>query len=278
MFPVALRQKNIGDCRPESHRRRHPHVPRVENRLPPRENAHDTPFVGAAQPVAGRCLSQCLHARRRGPTARRITARCRRPACGRARASAGIAVDRTSRRQRSRRQARAECAAADPRRAGQIADGEAESAGRLQHRGLCRGHGECALARRGRQGHGVCRQPPGRQGLCHRQQGRQARGQGAGLRPLPSERPRVQGRHALHRRTVEGLQDREGRGCPGQPAEADRDLRQAAEGRSPWLEVHRHRSRRQALRSGRPARQQRAARRRARPDPADESRRLGRRK
>jgi len=23
MFPVALRQKNIGDCRPESHRRRH---------------------------------------------------------------------------------------------------------------------------------------------------------------------------------------------------------------------------------------------------------------
>ena len=46
---------------------------------------------------------------------------------------------------------------------------------------------------------------------------------------------------------------------PGQPAEADRDLRQAAEGRSPWLEVHRHRSRQQALRSGRPARQQRAA-------------------
>src|SRR3954469_14088389 len=27
-------RKNIGDCRPESHRRRHPHVPRVENRLP----------------------------------------------------------------------------------------------------------------------------------------------------------------------------------------------------------------------------------------------------
>ncbi len=34
--------------------------------------------------------------------------------------------------------------------------------------------------------------------------------------------------------------------------------------------------RRQALRSGRPARQQRAARRRSRPDPPDESRRLGR--
>jgi len=29
MFPVALWRKNIGDCRPESHRRRHPHVPRV---------------------------------------------------------------------------------------------------------------------------------------------------------------------------------------------------------------------------------------------------------
>ena len=160
--------------------------------------------------LAGAFL-QCIHARRRCPAARH-TARCRRSACGRARASAGVSVDRPSRGQRSRRQARAGRAAADRRRAGQIADGEAESAGRLQHRGLCRGHGECALARRGRQGHGVRRQPPGRQGLCHRQQGRQARGQGAGLRPLPSERPRLQGRHALHRRTVEGLQDREGRG------------------------------------------------------------------
>ena len=64
----------------------------------------------------------------------------------------------------------------------------------------------------------------------------------AGVRPLSAERLRVQGRHALHRRTVQGLQDREGRGHPGQPAEADRDLRQAAKGRSPWLEVHRHRS------------------------------------
>src|SRR6185503_11593999 len=50
VFPVALSQKNIGDCRSESHRRRHSHVRRVENRLPPRENAYDTPFVGAAQP------------------------------------------------------------------------------------------------------------------------------------------------------------------------------------------------------------------------------------
>ena len=33
----------------------------------------------------------------------------------------------------------------------------------------------------------------------------------------------------------------------------------SAEGRGPWLEVHRHRSRQQALCPGRPARQQRAA-------------------
>ena len=41
--------------------------------------------------------------------------------------------------------------------------------------------------------------------------------------------------------------------------EADGDLQGSAEGRGAWLEVHRHRSRQQALRSGRPARQQRAA-------------------
>ena len=161
--------------------------------------------------------------------------------------------------QRSRRQARAGRAAAAAGRAGQAADGEAEGAGRLQHRGLCRRHGQRALARRRRQGHGVRRQPPRRQGLCHRQQGRQTRGQGAGLRPLPSERRRLQGRHALHRRTVEDLQDRQGRGQSRQSAEADRDLRQSAEGRGPRLEVHRHRSGQQALRSGRTARQQRAA-------------------
>ena len=32
---------------------------------------------------------------------------------------------------------------------------------------------------------------------------------------LPAQRPRLQGRYALHRRTVEDLQDREGRGQPG---------------------------------------------------------------
>src|SRR6476620_3916281 len=45
-------------------------------------------------------------------------------------------------------------------------------------------------------------QPAGRQGLCHRQQGRQTRGQGAGLRPLPPERHRIQGWNGLHRRAV----------------------------------------------------------------------------
>ena len=97
------------------------------------------------------------------------------------------------------------------------------------------------------------------------------------LRPLPAQRRRIQGRHALHRRAVEDIQDRQDRGQPRQSAEADGDLRQAAEGRSPRLEVHRHRARQQALRPGRAARQQRAARRRSWPDQPDESRRQRRR-
>ena len=72
---------------------------------------------------------------------------------------------------------------------------------------------------------------------------------------LPSaQRHRVQERYALHRRTLEGLQGRQDRGQPRQ-SEADDDLRRPAEGRSPWLEVHRHRARQQALCSGRAARQ-----------------------
>jgi hypothetical protein len=53
--------------------------------------------------------------------------------------------------------------------------------------------------------------------------------------------------------------DRQRRRRPRQSAEADPDLRQAAQGRSPWLEVHCHRAGQQALRSGRTARQQPAA-------------------
>ena len=92
-------------------------------------------------------------------------------------ASAGLAPDRAA-GQRGRGQACAGRAAADSRRRRQAADRQAQGAGRLQHRGLCRRHGERAIAGAGRQGHGVRRQPPRRQGLCHRQQGRQARGEG----------------------------------------------------------------------------------------------------
>ena len=44
------------------------------------------------------------------------------------------------------------------------------------------------------------------------QQGRQAIGQDAGVGPASAERHRLQERHALHRRTLEGLQGRQGRG------------------------------------------------------------------
>ncbi len=173
-------------------------------------------------------------------------------------ASTGFAADRPA-GQRGRAEAGARRGTADRGRAGQIAVGKAQAAARLQYRGLCGRHGECALNGRRRQGHGVRRQPPRRQGLCHRQQGRQANGQGHCLRPLSAQRRRLPQRHAVHRRTLEDLQDRQGRGQSRQSAEADRDLRQPAQGRSPWLEVHRHRARQQALRSGRTARQQRAA-------------------
>ena len=133
---------------------------------------------------------------------------------------------------------------------------QAEAAEGLQHRGLCRRRAERALAAPGRQGHGVRRQPPAGQGACARRQGRQARGQGDRLGPASSERARLQGRHALHRRAVEDLQDREDRGQSRQSAEADGDLRRPAEGRAARLEVHRHRAGQQALRSDRPALQQ----------------------
>jgi hypothetical protein len=50
---------------------------------------------------------------------------------------------------------------------------------------------------------------------------------------------------------VKDLQDRQGRGRSRQSGQAYDDLRQPAEGRSPWLEVHRHRPRQQAVCSGR---------------------------
>ena len=54
-------------------------------------------------------------------------------------------------------------------------------------------------------------------------------------------------RHPLHRRAVADFQDRQHRGQSRQAAKADGDLQGPAEGRSAWLEVHRHRSRQQAL-------------------------------
>ncbi len=77
---------------------------------------------------------------------------------------------------------------------------------------------------------------------------------GACLGALSAQRRCVQERHALHRRTVEGLQDRQGRRRHRQSAQANHDLRQPAQGRSPRLEVHRHRARQQTVRSGRTAR------------------------
>ena len=77
------------------------------------------------------------------------------------------------------------------------------------------------------------------QGLCDRREGRQAHRQGDRLRTLSAERPRLPQRHALHRRTVQDLEDRQDRGQSRQPAEADADLRQSAEGRGARLEIHR---------------------------------------
>ena len=91
--------------------------------------------------------------------------------------------------------------------------------------------------------------------------------------PSSSERAGLQGRHALHRRAVEDLQDREDRGQSRQSAEADGDLRRPAEGRAARLEIHRHRAGQQALYSGRPALQQLPAARHAWADPPHQSRR-----
>ena len=118
------------------------------------EDHHDDIFV-AAQPVACgrfyRCIYLCRYRAAAGQSASRRRTRCRRAA------SAGFAPDRAARRQRSRRQACAGRAAADSGRAGQIAAGKAQGAGRLQYRGLRRRHGERPFAGDGRQGHGVCR-------------------------------------------------------------------------------------------------------------------------
>ena len=63
-------------------------------------------------------------------------------------------------------------------------------------------------------------------------QTRQARGQDDRRGALPAERPRLQQRHALHRRAPQDLEGREDRGQPRQSAEAGRYLRRSAEATS----------------------------------------------
>ena len=257
MFPIAHRRKNIGDCRPESHRRRH-HVAAREIRLPRGRNA----MMSRSSAPRSLLLAGAFFG------AFTLAAAAQQPATPPAAGAAPAAapalppgsplIGRPAGNEAAAKLAPIApppiAAAPDklPTAKLKVPAGfniEVYAAGMANAR---------SLARR-RQGHGVRRQPPRRQRLCGHQQGRQAGGQDDRVGPLSAERHRVQERHALHRRTVEGLQGRQDRGQSRQPAEADHDLRQSAEGRSPWLEVHRHRSRQQALCSGRAARQQRAA-------------------
>ena len=68
---IAVSQTHVSGCAPTEKYRDcrsgkppapAPHVPRVENRLPPRENVHDEHSLDAAQPVARRRLSS-VHSR-----------------------------------------------------------------------------------------------------------------------------------------------------------------------------------------------------------------------
>ena len=92
---------------------------------------------------------------------------------------------------------------------------------RLQDRGLCGRRSQRAHAAARRQGNRIRQQPRAGQGTCHRREERQARGEGHRLRPAPAERHRPAQGHALHRRAVPDLQDREDRGQSRQPAQAD---------------------------------------------------------
>ena len=162
----------------------------------------------------------------------------RRSGCS---AGPGLGPLRTP-RDRRRGEARADRAAADPHRGRQAAGREAQSAAGLQGRGLRGRRRQRALAAHRRQGHGVRRLAPARQGLCHDREGRQARGQGDRVGPAPPQRARLPQGRALRRRAVEGLALRRDRGPSRQPAEADARQRQLPQGRAAWLEVHRHRA------------------------------------
>ena len=231
-------------------------------RLRIREDFDDFAFHRPAQPLARRHDRRSLIDRSgfRSDTAGFHATR--RSTCGRTRqtgAAARLAADRPSRGQRGRRQARAGRCTAAAGAGRQAADRHAQAAAWLPRRGLCQRHRQCALAAHRRQGHRVRRHPLRQQGHRHRQEGRQDRVQDRRLGSLSPERARLSQRHALHRRAVADLQDRQCRGRSRQSADADGDLQGSAEGRGARLEVHRHRSRQQALHSGRAAGQQRAA-------------------
>src|SRR6478672_8998313 len=70
------------------------------------------------------------------------------------------------------------------------------------------GVGNARTLRQGGQGHGVRRQPLARQGLCHRLQGRKARGQADLLGAVSAKRPRLQGRRTVHRGALQNFEGR----------------------------------------------------------------------
>ena len=147
--------------------------------------------------------------------------------------------------------ARRPAAAAD--RGGQAAARQIEGQSRLQDRGLCRRRSQRAHAAARRQGNRLRQQPPAGQGARHRHEERQARGEGHRLRSASAERHRPAQGHALHRRALPDLQDREDRGQSRQPAEAHRHPGRPAEGRAARLEISHRRPRREALLPGRRA-------------------------
>ena len=146
---------------------------------------------------------------------------------------------------------------------------------RLQDRGLCGRRSQRAHAAARRQGHRFRQQPHAGQGARHRREGRQARGEGHRLRSASAERHRPAQGHALHRRALPDLQDREDRGQSRQPAEADRHPGRSAEGRAARLEIPHRRPRREALFPGRRALQHLHALGAARQDLPRRTRRQG---
>ena len=236
-------------------------LPARGNKASARENVHDELFVRAAQPVAGRCFLRCIHIWCCRAATRRIAAR--RGAAPPARRAAPLPPGSPLIGRPADNEAAAKLAPIAPPPIPAAADKlptaklkvppgfniEVYAAGIANARSLVEGD----------KGTVFVGTPPGRQRLCHHQQGRQALGEDASPRAST-------GRTASPSRTARSTSPN----CRRSPRstrsrtistarQADDDLRQAAEGRSPWLEVHRHRPRQQALHSGRAARQQRAA-------------------